>query len=350
MSDSLQPYGLKHTRFPYPSPPLRICSNSCPFSQWWLSNHLILCHPLLLTSVFPSIRVYSNELALCIRWPKYWSFSFSISNSNEYSVLISLRINLFDLLAVQGTLKSLFQHHSLKTSILQCPALFMVQLSYPYITTGKTIALTRWNFVGKVMSLLFNTLSRLAKAFLSRSKHLLSTRLQSPSAMIFEPRKIKSVTISIVSPSICHEVMGLDAMILVFWMLNFKPAFSFYSLTFIERLFSSSSLSSMGVVSSACLRLLIFLPAILIPACASSSLLFHMIYSAYKINKPSDNIQPWHSPFSVWNQSVVPCLVLTVDSWLAYGFLKRQVRWSGIPISWRISHSLLWSTQSKALA
>ena len=148
-------------------------------------NHLILCHPLLLLpSVFPSIRVFSKELVLCIRWPKYWSFSFSISPSNEYSGLISFRIDWLDLLAVQGTLKSLLQHHSSKASILWCSAFFIVQLSHPYMTPGKTTALTRRTFVGKVMSLLFNMLSRVGMAFLPRSKRLLSSWLQSPSAVI----------------------------------------------------------------------------------------------------------------------------------------------------------------------
>ena len=141
-----------------------------------------------------------------------------------------------------------------------------------------------------------------------------------------------------------------DAMILVFWMLSLKPTFSLSSFTFIKRLFSSSSLSAMGVVSSAYLRLLIFLLAILIPACASSSPAFFKMYSAYKLNKEGDNIQPWQTPFPIWNQSVVPCPVLTVASWPAYRFLRKQVRWSGIPISFRIFHSLWWSTQSKALA
>ena len=180
------------------------------------SNHLIICHPLfLLLSIFFSIRVFINESVLLIRWPKYWSFSFSINPSNEYSGLTSFRMDWLDLLAVQGTLKSLLQHHSSKASILQCSAFFIVQLSHPYMTTGKTIALTRWTFVGKIMSLLFNKLSRLVIAFLPRSKHLLISWLQSPSAVILEPPKIKSVTVSIVSPYICHEVMGLDAMILV---------------------------------------------------------------------------------------------------------------------------------------
>ena len=155
------------------------------------SNHLILCHPLLLPpSIFPSTRIFSNESVLPIRWPRYWSFSFSITPSNECSGLISFRMDWLDLLAVQGTLKSLLQHHSSKASILQCSTFFTVQLSHPYMTTGETIALTRWTFVGKVMSLLFNMLSRLVIAFFPRSKHLLISWLQSPSAVIFEPKKM----------------------------------------------------------------------------------------------------------------------------------------------------------------
>ena len=207
------------------------------------SNHFILCHSLLfLPSIFPSIRVFSNESVLRIRWPKYYSFSFSINPANEYSELISFRVDWLDLLAVEGTLKSLLQHHSSKASILWHSAFFIVQLSHPYTTIGKTIALTTWTFVSKVMSLLFIMLFRLVIAFLLGSKCILISWLQSLSAVILEPKKIKCVTVSTVSPSICHEVMGPDAMILVFWMLNFKPAY---------------------------LRLLIFLPAILIPACAS---------------------------------------------------------------------------------
>ena len=181
-------------------------------------NHLILCHPLLPPSIFPSIRVFSNESALCIRWPKYWSFSFNISPSNEHSGLISFRMDWLDLLAVQGTLKSLLQHHRSKASILQLSAIFMIQISHKYLTTEKkkTTALTRWTFAGKVKSLLFDMLSRLVIAFLPRSKCLLISWLQSPSAMILEPKKRKSVTVSIVSPFICHEVMEPEAMILVF--------------------------------------------------------------------------------------------------------------------------------------
>ena len=175
------------------------------------SNHLILCHPLLfLPSIFPSIKVFSDESALCIRWPNHWSFSFNISPSNEHPGMIFFRMDWLDLLAVQGTLKSLLQHHSSKPSILPRSAFFIVQLSHPYMPTGKTIALTRQTFVGKVMSLLFNLLSRLLITFLPRSKRLLISWLQSLSAVILEPRKIKSATVSTVSPSISHEVMGPD--------------------------------------------------------------------------------------------------------------------------------------------
>ena len=190
ISNSLWLHGLQHARF-----------SSFTISRSLLkltsiesvmpSNHLI-CHPLLLPpSIFPRVRVLSNESALRIRWPKYWSFSFSISPSNEYSGLISFRMDWFDLLAVQGILKSLLQHSSSKVSILWCSAFFMVQLSHPYMTTGKTTALTRWTFVGKVMSLLFNMLSRLFITFLPRSKRLLISRLQSPSAVIFGAQKNK---------------------------------------------------------------------------------------------------------------------------------------------------------------
>ena len=191
-------------------------------------------------------------------------------------------------------------------------------------------------------------LSRLVITFLPRSKHLLISWLQSTSAVILEPPKIKSATVYTVSPSICYEVMGPDAMIFVFWMLSFEPTFSLSSFTFIKRLFSSS-LSAIRMVSSAYLRLLIFLLVVLIPAYACSSPAFLMMYSAYKLNKQGDNIQPWRTPFPIWNQSVIPRPVLTVASWPAYRFLKRQVRWSGIPTLSEFS-SLLWSTQSKALA
>ena len=208
-----------------------------PIESVMPSNHLILCHPLLLLPpIPPSSRVFSNESTLGMRWPKYWCFSFSVSPSSEYPGLISFRMDWLDLLAVQGALKSILQHHSSKASIFRRSAFFTVQLSHPYMTTGKTIALTRRTFVGKVISLLFNMLSRLVITFLPRSKHLLISWLQSLLAVILEPRKIKSAIVSTVSPSICHEVMELDATILVFWMLSFKLTFSLSSFTFIKRI------------------------------------------------------------------------------------------------------------------
>ena len=203
------------------------------------SNHLILCRPLLLLpSISPCIRVFSNESVLRIRWPKFWSFSFSISSSIEYPGLISFRIDCFDLLAVQETLKSPLQHHNSKASILWSSAFFIVQLSHPYMTTEKSITLTIWIFVSKAMSLLFNMLSKLVIAFIPRSKLLfqavkvghsfssspLISWLQSSSAVILEPKIIKSLTVSIISPSICHEGMGPDAMILVLGNFHFRES------------------------------------------------------------------------------------------------------------------------------
>ena len=198
-------------------------TNSCSLPKPMLielvmpSSHLILCRPLLLLPpILPSIRVISNESTLLMRWPKYWSFSFNISPSYEHPGMISFRMDWLDLLAVQGALKGLLQHHSSKASTLWWLSFLHRPLSHPYMTTGKTIALTRWTFVGRVMSLLFNMLSRLVITFLPRSKRLLISWLQSPSAVILETRKIKSDTVSTVSPSISHEVMGPDAMIFVF--------------------------------------------------------------------------------------------------------------------------------------
>ena len=186
------------------------------------SKHFILCWSLLLLpSIFPSIRVFSNVSVLHIRRSKYWSFSFSISPPIEYSGLIYFRMDWMDLLSVQGILKSLLQHHSSKTLLLQCSAFFIVQLSHPYMTTGKTMALTRRTFVGKVTYLLFNMLSRLVIAFLPRSKCLLISWMQSPSAVILEPPKIKSLTVSTVSPSICHEVMETRCNYLSFLNVEF---------------------------------------------------------------------------------------------------------------------------------
>ena len=211
VSDSLRSHESQHTRPPCPSPTPGVHSDSCPSSQW--------CHPAISSSVVPfsscplgcllppSIRVFSNESTLLMRWPKYWSFSFSIISSKEIPGLLSFRMDWLDLLAVQGTLKSLLQHHSSKASIPQRSAFFTVQLSHPYMTTGKTIALIRRTFVGKVMSLLLNMLSRLVISFLPRSKRLLISWLQSPSAVILEPPKIKSDTVSTVSPSIPHSLL-----------------------------------------------------------------------------------------------------------------------------------------------
>ena len=207
MSDSLQPHGLQHTRPPCPSPFPEVCPGSC-LLHWW-------CHPTIsssdaLFSFSPQSFPASNFFSVYIRWPNYQSFSFSISPSKKYSGFISLKIDWFDLL-VQGTFRSLHQHHSSKASILGCFAFFTIQFSQLYVTIGETIALTIWTFVSRVMSLLFNTLSRLVIAFLPRSNHLLIS-----STVILEPKKKKSVTTSAFSPSICHEVMGPDAMILFF--------------------------------------------------------------------------------------------------------------------------------------
>ena len=219
------------------------------------SNYLIPCRPLLLPpSISPSIRVFSNESALRTGWPKYWSFSLSISPSNEYSGLISYRIDWFDLLAVQGTFKSLLKHHSWKASILWCSALLIVQLSHPAITTGKTLALTRRTFVGKGISLLLNMLSRLVIIFLPRSK-CLNFMAAVTICRDFRAPQNKFCTCFHCFPIYCHEVRGPDAMILVFWMLSFKPTFSLSSFIFINRLFNSPYLSDIRVVSSAYLRL-----------------------------------------------------------------------------------------------
>ena len=289
------------------------------------SSHLIFwCSLLLLPSIFPIIRDFSNESSVHIRWPNYWSFSLIISPSSEYSELIFLKIYWLDLFAVQGTFRSLLQHHSLKASVLWCSSFSMVQLSQPYVTTGKMISWTIWTFVGRVMSLLFNTLSRFVIAFRPRSSHLLIASLQSPSTVILETKKRKSVTTSSFFPSIYHEVI-----------FSVKPALSLSSFTLIKRVFSSFSLSAIRVVSSTCLRLLMFLQPILSPACNSSNLAFLMMCSEYRLNKQGDSRQPYRTPFFILNQSVVSYRVLTVTSWPAYRFLKRQVKLSGIPISLR---------------
>ena len=214
MSSSLRPHGPQHSRPPCPSPTPGVYSNSC-IESVIPSKHLILCHPLLLPpSIFPSFRVFSNESVNCIRWPNYWSFSFSISPSNEYSGLISFRMDWLDLFAVQVALESLFQHQSSKASVLQHSAFFIVQLSHPYMTTGKTIALTRQTSVGKVLSLLFNTLSGLAITFLPRSKCLLIWLLQSQSAVILEPKNKACHCFPIYLPlsggTRCHDLSFLN--------------------------------------------------------------------------------------------------------------------------------------------
>ena len=254
-------------------------------------------HPLTPSSpsapIFRSIRDFSNESSVHIR-PKYWSFNFSFSPSSEYSELISLKIDWFDLLVVQGTFRSLLQHHSSKASILWRSAFFTVQLLQPYVTTGKIIALTIQTFVGRVMSLLFNTLWKancfsnlpgFVIAFLPGSSCLVISWLQPPSIAILEPKKRKPVTTFSFPPSICHAIMGPDAIILVFLIFSLKLALSLYSLTLIKRLFSSSSLSAIRMGSSTYLRLLIFSLPILIPACNSSSLAFLMMCSVYRLNK-----------------------------------------------------------------
>ena len=295
VSDSLRPHGLQHSRLPHLSITnsqslLKLMSIELVMS----SNHLVLCCPLLLLPpIPPSIRVFSpmNQFFTSGGQSNGASASASAFPMNiqewfpsEWTGLISLQ---------SKGLSRVFSNTTVfKASILPCSAFFMVQVSHPYTTTGKTIALTSWTFDSKVMSLLFHMLSRLIIAFLPRSKHLLISWLQSPSAVILEPRKIKSVT---VFTSTCHEVMGPEAMILDFWMLSFKPAFSLFSFTFTK----GSLLSAIRVVSSAYLRLLIFLPAFLTPVCALSSPPSHTMCSAYKLNKQCDNIQSWCIPFPI---------------------------------------------------
>ena len=292
VSNSLWLHGLQHARPPCPSPTTRVYPNSCPLNPW--------CHPMISSSVVS----FSSHLQY---FPASESFQMSqllASGGQSIGVSASASVlpkNTQDWSPLEWTgwisllskgLSSFLQHHSSKALVLLCSAFFIVKRSHPYMTTGKTIALTRQTFVGKVISLLFNTLSRLDITFPPRSKHLLISWLQSLSAVLLEPPQKKSDTVSIVSPSISHEVMGPDAMTFVFWMLSFKPTFSLSSFAFIKRHFSSS-LSAIRVVSSAYLKLLIFLPEILIPAYASSSPAFLMIYSAWKLNKQGDNIQPW---------------------------------------------------------
>ena len=307
MSTSLHTHGPQHARPPCPSPSLGVFTCTLMSIESAMpSNHLILC-PLFFFCLqsFPASESFPVSQLFASGGQSIGASASVLPE--EYSGLISFRINWLDVLAVQGTLTSLFQHYSLKASIFHHSAFFIVQLSHSYMTAGKIIAWIIWAFVGKVVSLLFNTLSRFVITFLPGSRCLPGSWLRSPSTVILKPRKRKSVSASF-SLSVCHEVMGLDAMILVL-TLSFKTLLSLFSFTLIKWFCSSSSLSSIRVVSSAYLRLLIFLRAVLIPDCNSSSPAFCMTCSVYKLNK-----QPCRTPFSILNQSVVPYRVLTVAS------------------------------------
>ena len=298
MYNSLWPHELQHARPPCPSPTPRVYPNSCPLSPW--------CHPTISSSftLFSSCPQFFPESGSFPMSQLFASGGQSIEVSASTSVL-PMNTQDWSPLGWTGWISLQFKGLSRvfsNTVVQKHQFFFIVQLSHPYMTTGKTTALTRRTFVDKVMSLLFNILSRFVVAFLPRRRCLFILWLQSSSIVVLEPKKMKSVTVSIVSPSICHEVMGLDAVILVFWMLSFKPAFSLSSFTFIKRL---SSLSAIQVVSSACLGLVIFLPELLIPACESSIPAFHMMYYTYNLNKQGDNTQPWCTPFPIWNQSIV---------------------------------------------
>ena len=340
MSDSLLPHGLQHTRLPCSSLSPGVCSDSCSLIRW--------CHPTISSFVIP-FSSCSQSFLTSESFPKSPLFSSDGQSIRVSASVLPVNIQGWFPLGLTGLISLLSRRlsrvfssttSSLAVSLLYGPTLTSVHDYW------KTIALTIWIFDGKVLSLLFNMLSRFAIAFLPRSKCLVISWLHSPSTVILEPKKMIFVTVSTFSPSICHDVMALDAMIFVFWMLNFKPAFSHSSFTF-KRPFSSSLLSAVKVVSSAYLRLLIFLLAILIPACELSSLAFCMMYSVYKLNKQSNNVQFCHTLFPILNQSVAPCPILTVASWSAHRFLRRHVRWSSIPVSLRIFHSLSWSTSQR---
>ena len=278
VSNSLQPHELQHARLPYP----HYLPEFAHTYVHWVGDAIQPSHPLL----SPSPPAFSLSQHQCLfQWVDFSPQVTQVLELQHQSFQWILRVDfLYDWLAwspccPRDSQESSPQHHNSKASILCCSAFLMVQLSHPDMTTRETIALTRRTFVGKVMSLLFNMLSRFAIAFLPKRKHLLISRLQLLFTVIWGPKKIQSVTVSTFSPSICHEMVGPDATILVFWMLSFKPAFSPFSFTLIKRLFSSYSLSAIRVVSSAYLRLLIFLPTTMILACESQA--FHMMYSAY---------------------------------------------------------------------
>ena len=320
MSDSLRPHDMQHARLPClslsPSP--RACSNSCLLSR--------SCHPSILSSVIPFSSCLQSFPASGSfpMIPLFSTGGHSVEASASASVL-PMNIQGWFPLGLAGliSLQSKGLSRIFSSSKAQKHQFFNTQPSlwsnshihtWPY---RKNHSLTRQTFVGKVMSLLFNTLSRFVIVFLSKSKCLLILWLQSLYTVILEPKKIKSVTVSIVSPYICHEVMALDPMILVFWMLSFKPTFSLSSFTFsggslVPLHFLPVRVVSVRVVSSTYLRLLIFLPAVLIPACASSSPAFCLTYSACRLNKQGDNIQPWRTPFPIVNQSIFPCPFLPI--------------------------------------
>ena len=323
-------------------------SNSCPLSHW--------CHPTISSSVVVPFSSRLQSFPASGFFPMSLLFS-SGGQSIEVSASTSvLPMNIQDWSPLGWTVGSPrsprdSQESSPTPQFKSTNSLVLSFLYSPSLTSihdhWKNHSLTRWTFDGKVMSLLFNILSWLVIIFLPSSKYLLISWLQSPSVVILEPPKIKPDAVSTVSPSICHEVIGPDVMILVFWMLSFMPTFSLSSFTFIKRLFEFFIFCHKGGVI--CISEVIDIsPSNLDSSCASSSPAFLMMYSEYKLNKQGDNIQPWYTPwytpFPIWNQSVVPCPVLTVASWPTYRVLKRQVRWSGIPISFRIFLSLLWPT------
>ena len=299
-------------------------------------------HPLLSPSLsvfnLSQLRVFPSESALPIWWPKYWSFTLSISSSKEYSVWISFRITALISMESTGLSRAFCSTAIRKIQIFGTqPSLWSNSHIHTWLMENQRFDHTDLCWQSDASA--FSTLFRFVIAFVPRSKYLLISQLQSPSMVILEPKKIVCHCFHF-SPFIFPEVMGRDAVILAFWMLSFKPAFSVSYFTLIKKLFSSSSISAIIVVSSTYLRLLIFLPVILLPACTSSSLAFCIMYSAYKLNKQGDNTQLYCTSFTILNQSVIQCNVLTVAFWPTYRFLRRQISWSDIPISLRIFHSL----------
>ena len=328
----LQHHGLQHARLPRPSLSASVCSNSCPLNQW--------CHPNISSSI-------THFFSCSQSFPASWSFPVSqlfTSGGQNFGAsastsVLSMNIQGWFPLGLTGLI-SLFSKETNLSRVFCSTSIWKHQFysaqsslwlnSHIHIRLlEKNIALTTQIFVIKVMSLIFNTLSRFLIAFLPRRKHLLISWLLSLSSLIFKVKNMKSDTVFTFPPSICYDIIGPDSMIVVFWMLSFKSAFSLSSFNFVRRLVSSSSLPAIKVVSSAYLRS-IFLLAFLIPACESSSPTFHMMCSTYKLNKQNDNMQPWHTTFPIWNQSV-SCLVLPVVSWPAYRFLSRQVRYLVFP-------------------